>query len=180
MRRKIERCTKARLSFSGGPHTVNMADSIENAGSWTVSGSREAMSVPKNFKDLRKLRVRNIAQYNAAQVPFPAFFPTDIHFFHTIRHVYRSMWPAREAKSHFGAELERSTHDCETGLYICPSPAMNIISKTVTLTNRSVCRAGWSPDNINLTCLTTWEEKLRSTVSKGQRVGANSIKKLQV
>ena len=59
MRRKYELGAKARLSFSGGPHApVNMADSMENAGSWTVSGSKEAMEVPKNFKDLRKLGVR--------------------------------------------------------------------------------------------------------------------------
>ena len=113
----IERYAKARLSFSGGPHApINMADSMENAGSWTVSGSKEAMEVPKNFKDLRKLGVRNIAQYSAANVPFPAFFSTDIHFFHTIRHVYRSVWPAREAKPRFGATLVRSAHDCETHL----------------------------------------------------------------
>ena len=44
MRRTYERGAKARLSFSGGPHApVNMADSMENAGSWTVSESKEAM-----------------------------------------------------------------------------------------------------------------------------------------
>ena len=76
MRRMFKRGAKARLTFSGGPHApVNMADSMENAGSWTVSGSKEAIEVPKNFKDLRKLGVRNIAQYCAANVPFPAFFP---------------------------------------------------------------------------------------------------------
>ena len=57
MRRTFERGTKARLNFYGGPHAVNMADSMENAGSWTVSGSKEAMEVPKNFKDLRKRSV---------------------------------------------------------------------------------------------------------------------------
>ena len=47
-----------------------------NAGSWTVSGSKEAMEFPKNFKYLRKRGVQNIAQYSAANVPFPAiFFP---------------------------------------------------------------------------------------------------------
>ena len=117
MRRTYERGTKARLSFSGGPHApVNMADSMENAGSWTVSGSKEAMEVPKNFKDLRKLGVRNIAQYSAANVPFLAFLSTDIHFFHTVRHVYRSVWPTREAKPRFGATLVRSAHDYETRL----------------------------------------------------------------
>ena len=44
------------------------------------------------------------------------FFPTDIHFFHTIRHVYRSHRPAREAKPRLGATLVRSAHDCEIGL----------------------------------------------------------------
>ena len=45
---------------------------------------------------------------------YPAFFPTDIHFFHTARHVYRSVWPAREAKPRFGVMLVRSAHDCES------------------------------------------------------------------
>ena len=56
MRRTFERGAKARLSFSDGPHApVNMADSIENAGRSTVSGSKEKMEVSENFKDLRKL-----------------------------------------------------------------------------------------------------------------------------
>ena len=43
MRRSLEGSTKARLSFSGGPHVpVNMADSMENDGSCTVSGSKGA------------------------------------------------------------------------------------------------------------------------------------------
>ena len=49
---------------------------MENAGSWAVSGSKEAMEVLKNFKHLRKLGVRNIAQYSGANVsrmPFTAF-----------------------------------------------------------------------------------------------------------
>ena len=54
---------QSEAQLPGGPHApVNMADRMENAGSWTVSGSREAMEVPKNFKDLRKLSVRNIVQ----------------------------------------------------------------------------------------------------------------------
>ena len=40
--------------------------------------------VPKKFKDLRKVGVRNIVQCSAANVQFAAgFFSTDIHFFHT-------------------------------------------------------------------------------------------------
>ena len=65
-------------------------------------------------EELQEYGVQNIAQYGAAQVPFPAFFSTDIHFFHTLRHVYMSVCPAREAKPRFGAALERSAHDCET------------------------------------------------------------------
>ena len=37
---------------------------------------------------------------------------------HTIRHVNRSVWLAREAKPRSGAALERSTHDYETPLLI--------------------------------------------------------------
>ena len=36
---------------------------------------------------------------------------------HTIRHVYRSVWPAREDKPRFGAALESSAHDYETRLF---------------------------------------------------------------
>ena len=118
MHRTFEYGTKARLSFSGGPHApVNMADSMENTSSWTVSGSKEAIEVSKNLKDLQKLVVRNIAQYSTANVPFAAFSSTDIHFFYTLCHVYRSMWPAREAKLHFGAMLVRSACDFETHLF---------------------------------------------------------------
>ena len=73
MRRTFKHCTKARLSFSGGPHTpVNMADSMENAGSWTVSVSKEAMEVPRNFKDLR-------AKYSTVQRSKQAIFCVFLH-----------------------------------------------------------------------------------------------------
>ena len=45
-------------------------------------------------------------------------FPTDIHFFHTICHVHRSVWPAIEANPRFGAALVHSVHDCETRLLL--------------------------------------------------------------
>ena len=71
MRRTYERCTKARLSFSGGRHApVNMADSMENAGSWTVSGSRGDESPEELSKTWRM-------KYGAAFVSrtaFPACF----------------------------------------------------------------------------------------------------------
>ena len=77
MRRMNECGARARFSLSGGPHApVNMAESMESAGSWTVSGSKEAMEVPKNFKDLQKLGVRNIAQ----QRFFPPTFTSSILF----------------------------------------------------------------------------------------------------
>ena len=89
--------TKVRLSFSGGPHApVNMADSMGNAGSWTVSGSKEVMEVLKNFKDLQKLGIRNVVQCTKQTCHF-LHFPTHIHF-HTIPRVYTRDWPAREAK----------------------------------------------------------------------------------
>ena len=91
---------------------------MENAGRWSVSGSKEAMEVPTNFKDLRKLGVRNIAQYTAANVPFPACV------FH--QHSLLPYYPpclqervAREAKPRFGVALVRCAHDCETRLFFC-------------------------------------------------------------
>ena len=50
-----------------------MADSIENAGRATVSGSKETMEVSKNFKDLRECGVGNTAQYSVANVPLNDF-----------------------------------------------------------------------------------------------------------
>ena len=61
----------------------------------------EAMEVPENFKYLQKLGLWNIVQYSAANVPFPEFFSSDIHFFHTVCHVYRSVWHTRQAKPCF-------------------------------------------------------------------------------
>ena len=93
-----------------------MADSTENAGSSTVSGSKEAMEVPKNFKDLRKRSVRNIAQYSGANVLFSAFFH---------RHALLPYYPpclqervARHLSPRFGAVVVRSAHDCETHLLL--------------------------------------------------------------
>ena len=52
--------------------------------------------------------------YSAANVPFPAFSFFHRHdFFHAIRHVYRSVWPAPR----FGAALVRSAHVCDTRLW---------------------------------------------------------------
>ena len=84
------------------------------AGSWTVSGSKEAMEVPKNFKDLRKLGVRNIAQYSAANGPFPAFF--SIYLSTLTSSILSAMFtgacgPPEKLSL---ALVPRSAHDCET------------------------------------------------------------------
>ena len=106
-----------KLSFSGRPRTpVIMVDSMWNVSTLNVSGSKEVMEVLKNF-NLQKLDLQNIAQYSAANMPFPAFITT-IHFFHTIHPVYGSMWLAREVISL--TLVQHSSllcmHDCETHL----------------------------------------------------------------
>ena len=113
MRRTFVRGTKARLNFSGGPHApVNMADSMENDGSSTITLSRETM-VPKNFKDLRKLGVRNIAQYIAANVLFPAFFPPS--FTSILPTIFTGAYGPPE-KLRLALVPCSYGHDCETGL----------------------------------------------------------------
>ena len=114
MRRTFECGAKARLSFPGGPHVpVNMADSMENASRSTVSGSGEAMGVPKNFKDLQKLGVGNITQYSAANVPYPVFFPHR----HSLL-MFAGVWPPEKLIVTLvppGASCNPA-HDCETCL----------------------------------------------------------------
>ena len=92
---------------------------MENASSWTVSGSKEAMEVLKNFKDLRKRGMGNFAQYSAANVPFPAFFPLT-----STSSILSAMFagacgpPEKLIKPCFGATLICSVHDCETCLLL--------------------------------------------------------------
>ena len=96
----LECYTKARLSFSGGPHApVNMADSMGSAGSWTVSGSKEVMEVPKNFKDLQKLGVRNVVQCTKQTCHF-LHFSTHIHF-----HTTRGIGPQAKPETHLLSTL---------------------------------------------------------------------------
>ena len=94
---------------------VNMADSMENVSSWTVSGSKEGTEVSKDSKDLLKCGIQNIVQYSAANDPFPAFFPTNIHF-NPYYLPCLQVWPAREAKPRFGGTLVHSAHHCKTHL----------------------------------------------------------------
>ena len=109
MRRTHEHGTKARLSFSGGPQVpLNMADSTEEV-------------------DVgRKNKLRYISHTKFSQILEDLW---DLHclfgstnspttdFLHTVRHVYRSLWPIREAKPRSGATRERSAHDCETRIF---------------------------------------------------------------
>ena len=74
---------------------------------------KEAMEVLKNFKIATTLRTKYSAVQRSKRA-ISCVFSTEIHFFHAIRHVYRSVWPAREAKPRFDAALVRSAHDCET------------------------------------------------------------------
>ena len=89
---------------------------MTNVVGWTVSGPKQAMEVKEDFKDLRKLGVQNITQYSVTSCVYSTYihFPSQALTSHTMRHVYRSVWHAREAKPHFGATLIRSAHDCET------------------------------------------------------------------
>ena len=70
-------------SFFGGPHApVSMVDSIENAGSSSVSGSKEAIEVPKN-RICENVAYEIYIGANVSRMAFPAFFSTFIHFFYT-------------------------------------------------------------------------------------------------
>ena len=111
MRRTYERGTKARLSFSGGPHApVNMAGSMEEVNAGGQKPRRKCavlcyISYAKFSQILEVLRDfhRLFGSRNSRTTGI----------LHTIRHVYRSVWPVREAKPRFGTALERSAHDCQ-------------------------------------------------------------------
>ena len=119
MRRAYERGTKARLSFSGGPHApVNMADSMEEVN----EGEKNRRKWHVCCAVLRCISYAKFSQIFEVLREFHRLFgsrnsPTT-GILHTIRHVYRSVWPDREAKPRFGAALDRSAHDCETRLFL--------------------------------------------------------------
>ena len=100
MSRTFVRGTKVRFSFSGAPHApVNMADSIEevNVGGkkagdgifatlyWTIF----RITMP-SFRKSQKFFGTFIASLDPETVQLP------VCNLHTIRHVYRSVWPARK------------------------------------------------------------------------------------
>ena len=110
---------QSEANFSGGPHgPANMTDSMEE--------------VNEGGEKRGKWHSRNVcsAVYSISYATFSQILEVlqDFHrlfrsrnspttgILHTIHHVYRSVWPAREAKPRFGTALERSAHDCETGL----------------------------------------------------------------
>ena len=68
MRRTFEGDTKARLSFSGGSH-VNMAESMENTGSWT------ALDPKRRWKSQRTSTICENFAYEISLMLFPAFSP---------------------------------------------------------------------------------------------------------
>ena len=115
MRRTYERGTTSRLSFSCGPHApVNMADSMEEV---SVDG-KKCRKWPVCCVVLRCISYAKFSQILEVVRDFYRLFgsrnsPTT-GILHTMRHVYRSMCPAREAKPRFGAAFERSARDCET------------------------------------------------------------------
>ena len=112
MRRMYKRGTKARLSFSGGPYApVNMADSMEEVN----VGGKKRRKWHVCCAVLRYISYAKFSQILEVLRDFHRLFgsrnsPTT-GILHTIRHVYRSEWPARAAKPRFGAAVERSAHD---------------------------------------------------------------------
>ena len=98
MRRTHDRCTKARLSFSGEPHApVNMVDSMEEVN----VGRKKRRRWHVCCAVLQYISYTNFAQILGVLRDSHRLFasrnsPTT-GILHTIRHVY-SVWPAREAK----------------------------------------------------------------------------------
>ena len=70
------------------------------------------MEVQKNLEGFVKTWHMKYSAEQHSKCAISCFF-----FLCTIPHVYRDVWPTREAKPHFGARLVHSVHDCETGLY---------------------------------------------------------------
>ena len=123
MRRTYERGTKARLSFSGGPHApVNMADSMEEMNEGGEKPRRKWHSRNVRSTVLHYISYATFSQVLEVLRDFHRLFgsrnsPTT-GILHTVRHVYRSVWHATESKPRFCATLEHSAHDCETCLFM--------------------------------------------------------------
>ena len=110
MRRTHERGTKARPGLSAGAQApANVTESMEEM---NVCGekrrkwhSRNVCCAVPRYISYTKYSQKSIVSLDPETVQLPAFY------MYAIRHVYRSVWPAREAKPRFGATLERSAHD---------------------------------------------------------------------
>ena len=74
-----KRGTKARLSFSGGPHApVNMAERMENAGSWTVSGSkkcRRTLGFAKPWRTVTAQQMCHFLRFSPHRHSLLPYFP---------------------------------------------------------------------------------------------------------
>ena len=102
----VKTWTKARLSFSGGGRSE--CQSKKKQSKWhfgnTCCAELRYISYTKFFEQILEVLQDFHCLFGSRNSR-----TTDI--LHTIRHVYRSVWPAREAKPRFGAALERSAHD---------------------------------------------------------------------
>ena len=117
MYRMYEHGIKVKPSFSGRPHApVNMADSMEEVSvekrrEWHACFSVLFYTLYAKFSQILEVLhdLTSITSLDSG---------TGTSILHTICYVYRSIWPVREAKPHFGVVRERSAHDCQTRLYL--------------------------------------------------------------
>ena len=90
MHTTYEHGTKGTLSFSGGPHTpVNMADSMEEVNVGVKNAAHLLCCTALYF--VRQVLWDFHRLFGSGNSPTTSIL-------HTICHVYRSMWPAREDK----------------------------------------------------------------------------------
>ena len=107
--------TRPRFSFSGGLHTpVNMAD--VGVSSWTVSGSKEAMEVPKNLQGFAKTWHTKYSTVQHRKHAISCIFPPTFTSSILSAMFTGACGPPEKLNPHFGATLVRSAHDCETRL----------------------------------------------------------------
>ena len=112
MRRTYERGTKARLSFSGGPHApVNMVESMEEV---NVGGKKLfavlycAIFLTPSFRKSLKFFRTSITSLDPE--------PVELQAFSILSAMFIGAWTTREDKPRFGVALESSAHVCETRL----------------------------------------------------------------
>ena len=106
MRRTHDRGTKARPGLSAGAHApVNVTDSMEEM---NVGGEKRRKWHSRNVC-CAVLRYISYSSFRKSSLGLPSPFgprnSPSTGILHAVRHVYRSVWPAREAKPRFGATL---------------------------------------------------------------------------